>query len=72
MELLTSLFDRRRTKTSCIFLLTRCGSEGDEYVFAEEAQLYKVCQRAALHKQVVSLIFSSTASCPGWAQQGCE
>lgn len=44
MELLTSRFDRRRTKAFCILLLAHGGSEGDEYkVLAQEAELYKVC-----------------------------
>lgn len=49
MQLLTSLFAGRRTKASCILLLAGCGSEGDEYdVFAQEAQVYKMCHSELL------------------------
>lgn len=74
MELLTSLFDRRRTKTSCILLTCTLWLRGRwmQCLGTRGTTLQRVSSRAALHKQIVSLILPSTASCPGRAQQGCE
>lgn len=75
MELLTSQFDRGRPKllaSSYLHVVAQREMNTRGTTYTRSTVLQSVSARAALCKQVVSLILSSTDSFPGRAQQGCE